>query len=348
MMRLPVFRLHQPGGLPEALQLLAAAEGVTRVVAGGTDLWPNMKRRHQSADDVISLRNVAELRGVRGEAGGEIRIGAMTTLSEVAADPVIRSTIPALARAVASISSPAIRNMASLGGNLCLDTRCTYYNQNEEWRESIDFCMKEGGTVCWVAPQSPRCWAISSSDAAPLLCALGAGVHLLSPDGERKLPLADLYREDGIDYMTKRPDEVITEIVIPAPDGLESSFWKLRRRGSIDFAVLNVAAAIRRNAEGIVEDARVWLGAVASAPVASDAAAQLLIGNELTPDVITRAAGAARKVATPLDNTDFTLQWRSKMVAVYVEAALREIAGLPAERLSPNYVTRVRGGGGEL
>ena len=339
MMRLPVFQLHQPGSLSEALELLATAEGITRVVAGGTDLWPNMKRRHQSADDVISLRNVTELHGVRGEAGGEIRIGAMTSLSDVAASPVIRSTLPALARAVESISTPAIRNMASLGGNLCLDTRCTYYNQNEEWRESIDFCMKERGTVCWVAPQSPRCWAVSSSDSAPMLCALEASIRLLSPDGERELPLADLYRDDGIDYMTKRPDELITEIVIPAQDGVQSSYWKLRRRGSIDFAVLSVAAAIRRSAEGTIEDARVWLGAVASAPVHSDAAAQVLIGNELAPDVIAAAAGAARKVATPLDNTDFTLQWRSKMVAVYVEATLREIAGLPPERLSPNYVS---------
>jgi 4-hydroxybenzoyl-CoA reductase subunit beta len=339
MMRLPVFRFHQPGTLPEALELIGTSEGVTRVVAGGTDLWPNMKRRHQSADQVVSLRNVAELRGVRGEAGGEVRIGAMTTLTEVATDYVVRATHPALVRAVDSISTPAIRNMASLGGNLCLDTRCTYYNQNEQWRESIDFCMKEGGTVCWVAPQSPRCWAVSSSDTAPLLCALGARIVMVSSEGEREVPLADLYRDDGMDYMTKRPDEVITEVVIPAPDGLSSSFWKLRRRGSIDFAVLNVGAVIRRNAEGIVDEAQIWLGAVASAPVASDSAAQALVGNPLTPEVIATAAAAARKVATPLDNTDFTLQWRSKMVAVYVEAALREIAGLPAERLSPTYET---------
>ena len=339
MMRLPLFRLHQPSSLAETLTLMEAAEGPTRLVAGGTDLWPNMKRRHQSAEDVVSLRNVSELKGIRGEAAGEIRIGAMTTLAAVAASPVIRSTFPALARAVESIATPAIRNMASLGGNLCLDTRCTYYNQNQEWRESIDFCMKEGGTVCWVAPQSPRCWAISSSDTAPVLCALDASISLVSPRGERELPLADLYREDGIDYMTKRPDEVLTEIVIPAADDLESSYWKLRRRGSIDFAVLSVAAAIRRDAEGVVEDARVWLGAVASAPVRSGAAAQELLGNALTPDVISRAAQAARKIATPLDNTDFTLQWRSKMVVTYVEAALREIAGLTQERLSPNHVT---------
>jgi len=337
MMRLPVFRLHRPETLADALSAIGSAQGRVRVVAGGTDLWPNMKRRHQSADDVVSLRGVDELRGVRGEKGGEIRIGAMTTLTSVARSEVVRATHPALARAVESVSSPAVRNMASLGGNLCLDTRCTYYNQNQEWRASIDFCMKEGGDVCWVAPSSPRCWAVSSSDTAPILCALGARIRLVSSDGERELPLSDLYRDDGMDYMTKRPDEILTEIVIPSPDGMKSSFWKLRRRSSIDFAVLSVAAAVRCGADGKVEHARVWLGAVASAPVHSDAVVEALTGRALSAGVIAAAAGAARTVATPLDNTDFTLQWRSKMVAVYAEAALREIAGLPQERLSPKH-----------
>ncbi len=337
MMRLPLFRLHQPESLADALALLDDAGAGTRLVAGGTDLWPNMKRRHQSADVVVSLGRVAELSGIREEAGGEVRIGAMTTLAEVASSPVIRATYPALARSVASISSPAIRNMATLGGNLCLDTRCTYYNQTEEWRASIDFCMKEGGSICWVAPQSPRCWAVSSSDAAPVLCALGASVRLLSPTGERELPVAELYRDDGMDYLTKQPDEVLTEVVLPPPDGMEMSFWKLRRRGSIDFAVLTVAAAVRRDDTGVVDHARVWLGAVASAPARSEQAEAVLLGNRLSAEVIAEAAKVARKVATPLDNTDFTLQWRSKMVVHYVEAALREIAGLEQERLDPNH-----------
>ncbi len=337
MMRLPVFRLHQPESLSDAMALLASSDGETRLVAGGTDLWPNMKRRHQSADVVVSLNRVAELSGIRGEVGGEVRIGATTTLAAVAASPIVRAAYPALARAVESISSPAIRNMATLGGNLCLDTRCTYYNQTEEWRTSIDFCLKEGGTICWVAPQSPRCWAVSSSDAAPVLCALGARVRLLSPAGEREVSVADFYRDDGIDYLTKQPDEVLTEVVLPPSDGVQMSFWKLRRRGSIDFAVLTAAVAVRRDDDGVVSEAAVWLGAVASAPVRSEAAEAVLVGNALTPEVITEAATATRKVATPLDNTDFTLQWRSKMVVHYVEAALREVAGLERERLAPNH-----------
>lgn len=337
MMRLPTFVLHRPESLEQALALLDVSEGRVRCVAGGTDLWPNMKRRHQSADVVVSLGRVQELSGVRGGPGGEVRIGAMTTLTDVAEDPVVREAYPSLARAAASVSSPAIRNMGTLGGNLCLDTRCTYYNQNQEWRESIDFCMKEQGSVCWVAPQSPRCWAISASDTAPILCALGARVRLMSGAGQREVALSDFYRDDGIDYLDKRPDEILTEVVLPPADGVETSFWKLRRRGSIDFAVLSVGAALRRDPNGVVGEAHIYLGAVASAPVSAPGAAAELVGRTLTEDVIADAAKAARKVATPLDNTDFTLQWRSKMVVSYVEEALREIAGLPMQGFPPKH-----------
>ena len=337
MMRLPVFRLHRPESLSDALELLESSKVETRLVAGGTDLWPNMKRRHQSAEVVVSLQRVAELSGVRQEVDGGLRIGAMTTLAEVAANSEVRSAYPALSRAVASISSPAIRNMATLGGNLCLDTRCTYYNQNEEWRRSIDFCLKEGGSTCWVAPQSKRCWAVSSSDAAPVLCALGARVRLVSRTGKREILLAELYSDDGADYLAKRPDEVLVEVVLPPPTGIVMSFWKLRRRGSIDFAVLTVTGAVRRDPDGVVSEAAVWLGAVASAPMRSEAAEAILLGKVLSAEVIADAAKAARKVATPLDNTDFTLQWRSKMVVHYVEAALREIAGLEQVRLDPKH-----------
>ena len=146
--------------------------------------------------------------------------------------------------------------MATLGGNLCVDTRCTYYNQTEEWRRSIDYCMKEEGTVCWVAPGSSRCWAHTASDAAPVLCALGAEVRLVSTEGRRTLPVEALYRDDGIDYLAKRPQEILTEILLPASAaaaaGCRASFWKLRRRGTIDFAVLSVAAAIWSRPDGAV------------------------------------------------------------------------------------------------
>lgn len=339
MLRLPSFQFLRPRTVDEAVAMLGgeggAEGGVVRLVAGGTDLWPNMKRRHQKAESVVSLMGIPELAHI--EANGELRVGATSLLVDVERHPEVRRRYPALATAVASISSPPLRNMSTLGGNLCVDTRCTYYNQTEDWRRSIDFCMKEEGEVCWVAPGSPRCWAHAASDSAPMLCALNARVRLVSADGERVVPLEALYRNDGIDYLTRRADEILTEILVPAESSSErcrAAFWKLRRRGSIDFAVLSVAVAVWTADDGTVEDARVFLGAVSSAPVHAEQAARELIGKPLEPDAIAAAAAAARKPATPMDMTDFAPQWRSAMVPRYTEAALRDAAGLDP-RLAP-------------
>ncbi len=335
MMRLPSFRFHRPQTLAEAARLLAASPQTTRLVAGGTDLWPNLKRRHQQAEDVVSLALVRELHGVERRADGSFAIGAMTTLSAVAADRPLAAEHPALSRAVRSISSPVLQNMSTLGGNLCLDTRCTYYNQNEEWRRSIGYCKKEVGETCWVAPGSPRCWAISASDSAPMLCALGASVRLVSASGERTIPLTALYQDDGIAYLTKRPDEILTQVFVPAAADRRSSFWKLRRRGSIDFGVLSVAGTIALDAQRRVRSAQLFLGCVASFPTPCTEAMESLQGQIFDEEHITRAAVLARKAASPLSNTDFLPQWRSKMVEPYTEAVLREIAGLPQQRLAP-------------
>ncbi|MDH3255836.1 MAG: FAD binding domain-containing protein [Acidobacteriota bacterium] len=337
MLRLPAFRYFAPDRLDELLRLLASEGPGTRVVAGGTDLWPNMKRRHQRAETVASLMRIAELKGI-DDSHEEVSIGSATVLAELAANPMIRARYPMLARAVSSISSPPLRNMGTIGGNLLLDTRCTYYNQTEEWRQSIDYCMKEAGTVCWVAPSSPRCWAHSASDAAPALAALDARVVLNSSDGEREVPLLDLYRDDGIDYLTITPNEVLTRVLLPSDSDqtqCSGAFWKLRRRGSIDFAVLSVAVAVWRNAAGIVERARILLGAVSSRPAEAREAAEHLIGNQPSAERIGEAAQLARKAATPLDNTDFKAQWRGLMVERYAEAALAEALGFSNSRFRP-------------
>ncbi len=331
MLRLPPFELRRPKSAADAVAVLAGEGPAARPVAGGTDLWPNMKRRHQTARVVVGLTSIPGLAGIaNGDPSRELRLGATTTLADVERSDAVRRHYPALARAVASISSPPLRNMGTIGGNVCLDTRCTYYNQTEGWRRSIDYCMKEAGEICWVAPSSPRCWAHSASDAAPMLAALGARVVLLGPDGERDLPVGDLYRDDGIDYLAKRPDELVTEVLVPpesAAGRCRSAFWKLRRRGSIDFAVLSVAAALWPR-EGPVESARIVLGAVGSRPAVAEAAAEALVGRELDDATIAEASALARKAATPMDNTDFQAQWRGRMVERYAAAALREAAGL--------------------
>jgi 4-hydroxybenzoyl-CoA reductase subunit beta len=342
MLRLPPFTFRRPATLDEACRILdgegASAGRPVRVVAGGTDLWPNLKRRQEEATTVVSLMGIGGLDGIANGAshGGAVRIGATTTLDRVAASPLLRDRYPALAEAAAGISTVALRNMGTLGGNLCLNTRCTYYGQSEDWRCSIDYCMKEKGTVCWVAPSSDRCWAISASDAAPMLAALGASVRLVSGSGERAIPLAELYHDDGIEWLTKRPDEILAEVVLPAasasgpgtPEGgrCRTAFRKLRRRGSIDFAALTVAAAVWTDDAGVVERAALWLGSVASSPLRVTDAEALLAGRPLDVDAIAEAARLCRRAATPLDNADFTAQWRSRMVEVWAAAALRACA----------------------
>src|SRR5437867_8979539 len=264
MLRLPSFTYLQPKALQEALAMKADAGPDGMYVAGGTDLYPNMKRRHQEPRTVISLMGVPELAecGVRN---AECGIGPCVTLTALADHPTIRRDYAAVAHAAELVSTPLLRNMGTLGGNLCLDTRCNYYNQSYEWRKAIDFCMKKDGHICWVAPSSPRCWAVSSSDVAPVMVALGADYVLVGPGGERVVPAARFYHNDGINYLTKQPDEVLAAVRLPAPDGWDAVYHKLRRRGSFDFPVLGVAAWMQWKGKD-VGVARIVLGGVASYP----------------------------------------------------------------------------------
>ena len=325
MIRLPRFEYRAPETIGEAAALLAEAPGETMLLAGGTDLVPNMKRRQQVPRVVVGLRNIASLRQIQNGAG--LTIGAGVTLGTLERDERLRAACPGLYQAVAQIATPQLRNMATIGGNLCLDTRCTYYDQSYEWRKAIDFCMKKDGEICWVATSSPRCLAVSSTDAAPMLQALGATVRLVSAAGERTIEVADLYRNDGMHYLTRRPDEILTGIVVPDQTGRRSAYWKLRRRGSFDFPVASAAVSARLSPGGEVEDVRIVLGAVASRPLASPDAEAGLRGQALTDDRIADAADRAYAIAKPMDNTDFELVWRKKMVRALVTAALREIRG---------------------
>jgi 4-hydroxybenzoyl-CoA reductase subunit beta len=323
-MRLPDFRYRAPRTVEEAAVWLAEEPGNTMLLAGGTDLLPNMKRRQQTPSTLIGLRAIGELNAIKG--GDGLTLGAGLTLATLAADPRIRDAYFGLWQAAAQVATPHLRNMGTLGGNLCLDTRCTYYDQTYEWRKSIDFCLKRDGRTCWVATSSPKCLAVSSTDTAPILQALGASVTLVSAAGSRIVALADLYANDGMHYLTRRSDEILTSVILPPPEGWDSSYWKVRRRGSFDFPVAAAAAAVKRDGRRII-DARIVLGAVASRPVESDRAAAILSGQDLTDESIAEAAIAASEVAKPMDNTDFELVWRKKIVRSLVTNALREIRG---------------------
>jgi 4-hydroxybenzoyl-CoA reductase subunit beta len=226
--------------------------------------------------------------------------------------------------------------MATLGGNICLDTRCNYYDQSYEWRKAINFCLKKDGTTCWVAPGSSKCLAVSSTDTGPALVTLGARVRLVSHSGEREVLLSDLYNNDGIDYIKRRPDEILAEILLDSLHGWKSTYWKLRRRGSFDFPVLSVAAAARLSTDNVVQDARIVVGSAACRPLAAFEAAKSLLGRTLDQRAIEEAAALAARIAKPLDNTDFNMTWRKRVTAEFVTYALRELRGddVRAERES--------------
>ncbi|MGC2467698.1 MAG: FAD binding domain-containing protein, partial [Candidatus Acidiferrum sp.] len=289
MMRLPLFEFRSPRTLEEAARILDGEGTRTMPLAGGTDLLPNMKRRQQVPRTLMSLRSIEDLTRVRLEHSGS-RLGACVTLAEIAVDARFRNGLTALAQAASLVATPPIRNMATLGGNLCLDTRCNYYDQNYEWRKAINFCLKKDGDICWVAPGSPKCMAVSSTDTAPALIALGARVRLVSRAEEREVSLAELYNNDGLDYIKRKPNEILAEVLLDSLHGWKSTYWKLRRRGSFDFPVLSVAAAARVTDSGIVEEARIVIGSASSRPLVAAEAAKTLVGRSLSADSIAEAA----------------------------------------------------------
>lgn len=326
MLRLPPFEYLAPRTLDEAVEMMAQHFPQAMLVAGGTDVYPGMKRRLFEPKVLVGLRGIKELRHF--EANGAVTMGAGLTLTEIGRHSLIRDKYPALAHAANLVSTPQLRNMGTIGGNLCVDTRCTYYNQNESWRQALGYCMKKDGTTCWVAPGSPRCWAVSSSDTAPVMIALNAAVRMVGPQGERTVPVQALYNNDGIEYLKKLPGEILADIHLPDASGLTMSYQKLRRRGSFDFPIVNVAAALRQEADGTCTEANIVLGAVASYPIKAVDAEALLVGQIISEELIQEAAKIAFKPAKPLDNTDMGHPYRKQMVRVYVARALRQAAGL--------------------
>ena len=325
MMRLPKFAYHVPRTVGDAVRMMGDAGPAGQFVAGGTDLYPNMKRRQQTPRTVISVTRLAELNRIEGDGREGMRVGAGVTLTDLCEHPTVNRDYPEVAAAARTISTPVLRNMGTVGGNLLLDTRCNYYDQNYEWRRAINFCMKKDGDVCWVAPGSPKCWAVQSSDLVPLMVAIGARVKLVSTLGERTVSAAGLYNDDGIDYLHKRPDELLAEIQLPARDGWRATYKKLRRRGSFDFPVLGVAVRLDAEPDGTIRDAKIVLGGIAPAPMEVKEAAAALVGGALDRERIGQAAEACYVRARPLDNTDFLMNWRKQMARPYVLRALEEL-----------------------
>src|SRR3989440_772625 len=265
MLRLPRFSYLRPKSAHEAARMAAELGPRAMFVAGGTDLFPKLKRRQFEVDSVIGLDFLP--REVRN-GSDECIIDAGVTLALASHDPHLMAQFAGYAEAAGLVSSPPLRNAGTIGGNLCVDTRCNYYDMTYEWRKAAGFCLKKDGDICLVAPSSPRCWAVSSSDTAPMAMALEGLVTLVGADGEREVPVASLYRDDGIDYMAKQPSEVVTALRLKGNPNTHSAYVKLRRRGSIDFPIAGAAAALQLDGD-VLGGCRVLLPAGRPLPVAT-------------------------------------------------------------------------------
>lgn len=329
MMTLPPLEVLKPSSVEEAVALLARHPGA-RPLAGGTDLVPNLKYGMYEAAPLVALRGLArELRYLRGEPDG-LRLGALCTLDQVAGDALVRASLPALADAASQVAGPQLRRMGTLGGNLCLDTRCVYVNQTHFWRQALGFCLKKDGTACHVVAQGKRCVAAASNDTAPVLLALGASVRLVSPRGERLLPLEEFYVADGVKNTLLAPDELLVEVRVPrAAASLKQAFHKLRLRAAIDFPALNLAVAIDAR-EGRVASVRLCVSALAARPHLVKGLEELA-GRPLDARALGEELGRrAHQQCRPLTNIGVDPEWRREVLPVLVRRATARALGVAA------------------
>jgi len=325
VLRLPPFRYHRPGTVAEAVALMGEHAGNAMFVAGGTDLIPNMKHRLFEPGHLVALKGIGALSGIR-EDGGHLRIGASETLTSVATNVDVLRSFPALADAAAHVAGPQLRNAGTIGGNLCLDTRCTYYNQTAFWREALGYCLKKGGTVCHVTKVGKKCVAAHSADTPPVLMTLDAVATLVGPEGEREVAVRDFFVTDGILNTLRGPGEIVTEVRIPlASARRKQAYAKLRQRKSIDFPLLTVAIAADIEGDGTVRSIEGVVTALGSRPRVLSGWGDAAAGHKLDERVIDELAQRAHKQCHPLENIIVDAEWRRAMVPVYVRRALEKL-----------------------
>jgi 4-hydroxybenzoyl-CoA reductase subunit beta len=319
---LPQFRLLRPRAIEEAVAHLAKHAGNVRVLAGGTDLIPSMRQKLFEPGCVLDLRGLSELRGIRPQTNGVVEIGALTTLSSIEKSTYLRQHYPVLTEAAATVASPVLRNMGTVGGNICLDTRCLWYNQSLTWRKGCGFCIKKDGNLCHVAPGGTKCWAAFSGDTPPALLCLNAEIEIAGPDGRRRISLRDFYTGDGENYRKLLPTELVTRVFLPAESAdYRGIYRKLRIRGSIDYPLAGVAVAMKRS-NGHVADARIAITAVNPAPLLLQHAGEMLIGRAVDEALADAVGDLAARTAKPLTTSALTPEYRREMIRVFTKRAV--------------------------
>ena len=319
-MSLPQFRLLRPRTLDEAMSLLAKHNDV-RIIAGGTDLIPSMRQKLFEPHYVLDIRKIAELKGIRQQGSG-VEIGALTSLTTIEHSDLLRRRYAVLTEAAATVASPLLRNMGTIGGNICLDTRCLWYNQSLTWRKGCGFCIKKDGDLCHVAPGGTRCWAAFSGDTPPALLCLNAEIEIASAAGLRRMPLRDFYTNDGVAYRNLQSNELVTRVFLPESSAdYRGVYRKLRVRGSIDYPLAGVAVVMKRS-NGHIADAQVAVTAVNPAPLLVKGASEMLAGKILDEALAEAVGNLAAKTAKPLTTSALTPEYRREMIRVFAKRAV--------------------------
>jgi 4-hydroxybenzoyl-CoA reductase subunit beta len=324
---LPQFKLLRPRTAEEAIDHLARHAGNVRVLAGGTDLIPSMRQKLFEPEYVLDLRRVTALRGIKALSDGGVEIGALTTLRAIESSDLLRRHYPVLSEAAATVASPVLRNMGTIGGNICLDTRCLWYNQSLTWRKGCGFCIKKDGDLCHVAPGGTKCWAAFSADTPPALLCLNAEIEIAGPAGVRRVALNDFYTGLGDDYRKLQSNELVTRVFLPASSaGYRGVYRKLRVRGSIDYPLAGVAVVMKRssngNGAGHVVDALVGITAVNPAPLLVKGASDLLVGKIVNEASAEAVGDLAARTAKPLTTSALTPEYRREMIRVFTKRAI--------------------------
>ena len=321
-MSLPQFKLLRPRTVEDAVGHLQKNAANARILAGGTDLIPSMRQKLFEPEYVVVLNSVVSLRGIRPQPDGGVEIGASTTLRTIERSEFLREHYPVLTEAAATVASPVLRNMGTIGGNICLDTRCLWYNQSLTWRKGCGFCIKKNGDLCHVAPGGTKCWAAFSADTPPALLCLNAEIEIASASGLRRIPLSDFYTGEGDNYRSLQANEIVTRIFLPASTaGYRGVYRKLRVRGSIDYPLAGVAVAVKRS-NGHVADARIGITAVNPAPLLVKGATELLAGKAVDESLADAAGDLAAKISKPLTTSALTPEYRREMIRVFTKRAV--------------------------
>jgi len=319
---LPQFKLLRPRSVAEAIEHLVKHAGSVRVLAGGTDIIPSMRQKLFEPEYVVDLRGIGEIRGIEPRSDGSVEIGALTTIRTIERSDFLREHYPVLSEAAGTVASPVLRNMGTIGGNICLDTRCLWYNQSLTWRKGCGFCIKKDGDLCHVAPGGTKCWAAFSSDTPPALLCLKAEVEIAGPTGTRRVRLSDFYTGLGDNYRKLQANELVTRVFLPASSkDYRGVYRKLRVRGSIDFPLAGVAVVLKRS-NGHVSDARIGITAVNPAPLLVKGASELLAGKAIDEALAEAAADLAAKISKPLTTSALTPEYRREMIRVFTKRAV--------------------------